>query len=599
LDALANQSGVTLTETLSASVGATRAERRDGRSRLVAAGWVTLLIAILAFLVIYPVAMLGIGALTDSNPVVDGLAGLRPSLDNFITVLANPNVREALLNSLIACGGGTALALAIGLSFSWIVVRTNTPFKGFIAAASMIPLFVPPLVAGVAWVMLGSPRTGLINTVFKWFDIGFRVDLYSMGGLVFVFGIYYAPYVYMFTASALRNMDPSLEEAAEVAGASPIVTLFTVTFPLILPAIISGMLLSFIVMLGIYGIPAVLGAPANIAVLTTYIFKLTAWSPPLYNTAAAVAVLLMVVTGFLVYLQQRVISGRSYATVAGKAFRPRSLDLGPWRWLTLALAVVYLFVVVVLPTLALIITAFRRFMFIRDFTSLVDLKQYSLVHFQAVFDNPITMLSIWNTLEVGVITALAGGTLAFAIGYTVNRTQVAGRRSIDLLASLPVAIPGLVIGVAYLWAWIALPGGLYGSIWILALAFIARFMPDTVKALSTSFLQIHRELEEAAWICGRGLISTIRTIVLPLASPGVIAAMTLLFVLGIRELGSSLFLYTSNTTVMAVLLLDYYEGGNTGKTAAFSLVQTVLLAVMIGAAHMVTRYASRAAHAPQ
>jgi len=337
----------------------------------------------------------------------------------------------------------------------------------------------------------------------------------------------------------------------------------------------------------------VLGAPANISVLTTYIFKLTAWSPPLYNTAAAVAIILMLVTGGLVLMQQRVVAGRSYATVAGKAFRPRSLDLGPWRWLTLALAVIYLLVVVVLPTLALIVTAFRKFMFIRDFNSLIDLKQYSLMHFNAVFDNPITMRSIWNTLEVGVITALAGGVLAFAIGYTIHRTQVGGRRSIDLLSSLPVAIPGLVIGVAYLWAWIALPGGLYGTIWILALAFIARFMPDTVKALSTSFLQIHRELEEAAWICGRGLISTIRTIVLPLASPGVIAAMTLLFVLGIRELGSSLFLYTSDTTVMAVLLLDYYEGGNTGKTAAFSLVQTALLAVLIGGAHLIKWLAAR------
>ncbi|MEI9804770.1 MAG: ABC transporter permease subunit [Pseudolabrys sp.] len=182
-----------------------------------------------------------------------------------------------------------------------------------------------------------------------------------------------------------------------------------------------------------------------------------------------------------------------------------------------------------------------------------------------------------------------GGTLAFAIGYTIHRTHVAGRRSIDLLSTLPVAIPGLVVGVAYLWAWIGIPGGLYGTIWILALAFIARFMPDTVKALSTSFLQIHRELEEAAWVCGKGMLGTIRTIVLRLARPGVIASMTLLFVLAIRELGSSLFLYTSNTMVMSVLLLDYYEGGNLGKTAAFSLVQTVLLGFLIGGANWLSR----------
>jgi iron(III) transport system permease protein len=555
--------------------------------------WVALLLAILGFLVIYPVLTLLLGALTDTNPVVEGVSLRHLSVGNFLTVLSNPNVGEALFNTLVACAGGTAIAIVIGLLFSWIVVRTNTPFKGFIAAASILPLFAPPLVAGVAWSILGSPRTGLINTIFKWMGLDWHVNFYSLSGLVFVFGIYYAPYVYMFTSSALRNMDPSLEEAAEISGASAFTTLFTVTFPLIMPAIVSGMLLSFIVMLGIYGVPAVLGAPANLNVLTTYIFKLTNWTPPLYNTAAAVAIILMVVTGLLVYLQQKVLSGKSFTTVAGKAFRPRSLDLGPWRWLTFALGVVYLLIVVVLPMLALIVAAFRKFLFIRDVNALFDMRAYSLMHFNAIFDNPLTVRSIYNAVEVGIITAIIGGALAFAIGYTIHRTRLPGRRAIDLISTIPVAIPGLVVGVAYLWAWIGVPGGLYGTIWILALAFIARFMPDTVKSLSTSFLQIHRELEEAAWVCGKGTLATIRTVMLPLAMPGVIASMTLLFVLAIRELGSSLFLYTSNTMVMSVLLLDYYEGGNIGKTAAFSLVQTVLLAVLIGGANWLSRRAAQ------
>jgi len=566
----------------------------DGMRRRVWANlWVVLLLVILGFLVIYPILMLLLGALTDTNPVVEGISLRHLSIANFLVVLANPNVGEALVNTLIACGGGTAIAVVIGLLFSWIVVRTNTPFKGFIAAASILPLFAPPLVAGVAWAILGSPKTGLINTMFKWIGLDWRVDFYSLWGLVFVFGIYYAPYVYMFTSSALRNMDPSLEEAAEISGASAFATLFSVTFPLIMPAIISGMLLSFIVMLGIYGIPAVLGSSTNLALLTTYIFKLTNWSPPLYNTAAAVAIILMVVTGALVFLQNRVLSGRSYTTVAGKAFRPRSLDLGRWRWFTFAIGIVYLMVVVVLPLLALIVAAFRKFMFIRDVASLFDMRQYSMMHFNSIFDNPLTLRSIYNAVEVGVVTAVVGGALAFAIGYTIHRTQLTRRRWIDLISTVPVAIPGLVVGVAYLWAWIGIPGGLYGTIWILALAFIARFMPDTVKALSTSFLQIHRELEEAAWVCGKGMFATIRTIVLPLARPGVIASMTLLFVLAIRELGSSLFLYTSNTMVMSVLLLDYYEGGNLGKTAAFSLVQTVLLGVLIGGANWLSREATQ------
>jgi iron(III) transport system permease protein len=404
--------------------------------------------------------------------------------------------------------------------------------------------------------------------------------------------MYYAPYVYMFTSAALRNMDPSLEEAAEISGASAVQTLLTITFPLIAPAIISSMLLSFIVMLGIYGIPAVLGTPANISVLTTYIFNLTAWSPPLYSNAAAVAIILMVVTGLLVVLQQKVLSGRSFTTVAGKAFRPRSLNLGRWRFLTLALAIFYLVVVVVLPSLGLIVAAFRKFLFIRNVASLFDMRQYGLMHFERLFANPLALRSITNTMEVAVVTALIGGTLSFAIGYTVTRSTAPGRRAVDIISTLPVAIPGLVVGVAYLWAWIGLPGGLYGTIWILALAFIARFLPDTVKALSTSLMQIHRELEEAAWICGRGTFSTIRTIVLPLARPGVIAAMTLLFILAVRELGSSLFLYSSDSMVMAVLLLDYYDGGNISITAAFSLVQMVLLAVLVGVAHFLSRGAA-------
>jgi len=583
-----------LTVTTAAGLPATR-ERAFSARRLIAPLWVGGLLILLTFLVLYPLLMLVFGALSDSNPVIDGFGKFRPALTHFSQVLANENVRLAFFNALVACGGGTALAVFIGLFFSWIVVRTNTPFRGFIAGASMIPLFVPPLVAGVAWSILGSPKTGLLNIVLKWMGIDFRFDFYSMTGLILVFGFYYAPYVYMFTASALRNMDPSLEEAAEVSGASAFTTLFTVTFPLIAPAILAGTLLSFVVMLGIYGVPAALGAPANISVLTTYIFKLTAWSPPLYNTAAAVAILLMFVTAILVWAQQRILSGKSFATVAGKAFRPRSLNLGPWRWFTFGLALVYLFIVVILPTIALTIAAFRRFLFFKDFDAVFDSKAYGLMHFNAVFDNPLTMLSIWNTLKVGAITAVLGGILAFAIGYTVTRTNVKGRRAIDLVSTIPIAIPGLVIGVAYLWAWIGLPGGLYGTIWILALAFVARFIPDTVKALSTSFMQIHKELEEAAWISGRGMLSTIATIVLPLARPGVVASMTLLFVLAVRELGSSLFLYTSDSTVMAVLLLDYYEGGNTGKTAAFSLVQTVILGVLLGITNWLSRGSAQGA----
>src|SRR5262249_54235081 len=208
----------------------------DVPRRLAAPVWVTALLIVLAFLVIYPLLMLVFGALSDSNPVVDGFGAFRPSIKHFFSVLGNENVHLAFVNALVACGGGTVLAVVIGVAFSWIVVRTNTPARGFLARATL----VPPLVAGVAWGILGSPKTGLLNTTLKWLDIDFRFDFYSMSGLIVVFGIYYAPYVYMFTASALRNMDPSLEEASEVSGASAFTTLFTVTFPLSAPALLAG-----------------------------------------------------------------------------------------------------------------------------------------------------------------------------------------------------------------------------------------------------------------------------------------------------------------------------------------------------------------------
>jgi iron(III) transport system permease protein len=562
-----------------------------GRGNSGALGWlwIGLLAIVLTFLVVYPIGMLLIGAFTSTNPVAEGYRLSDLSISNFATVAANENVYASLLNSMAICGGGTALAMLIGLTFAWIVVRTDTPWKALIAGAGMLPLFVPPLVAGVAWAILGSPRTGLLNTALASIGLDWRVNFYSLPGMVLVFGIYYAPYVYMFTSAALRNMDPSLEEAAEISGASSLATMMTVTFPLILPAILSSMLLSFVVMLGIYGIPAALGTPANISMLTTYIFALTIWSPPLYNTAAATATILMVVTAILVFAQQKVLRGRSFTTVAGKSFRPRTLRLGPWRFLTLGLAMLYIVVVVGLPSVALLIAGFRKFMFVRTLGALFDAKAYSLFHFEQLFGNPLTLDSIVNSLEVGIITAVCGGVLSFAVGYTVTRTRLRGRPLIDLIATAPVGVPGLVVGVAYLWAWIGLPGGLYGSIWILALAFVARFIPDTVKALSSSLMQIHPELEEASWLCGRGLFGTVISIVLPLARPGVIAAMTLLFTLSIRELGSSLFLYSSHTMVMSVHLLNYFEGGNLGVTAAFSIVQMVLLAGLLTGANWLTR----------
>ena len=388
--------------------------------------WVAALLAILGFLVIYPVLTLLLGALTDTNPVVDGFSLSHLSIANFLAVLVNPNVAEALFNTLLACGGGTLIAVAIGLAFSWIVVRTNTPFKGFIAAASMLPLFAPPLVAGVAWTILGSPKTGLINTMFKWAGLDLHVELlFAVGAGVRVRHLLRALrlHVHLFGAA---------QHGSEPGGGRRNFRRQRVRDAVLgdLPADHAGDRLRHAAV--VHRDARHLRHPGGAGRADQY-----QRADDLYLQAHQLVAAALQYRGrgrdpadgrdgLLVFLQQKVLSGRSYTTVAGKAFRPRNLDLGPWRWLTFGLGVVYLLVVVILPSLALIVAAFRKFMFIRDAASLFDMRQYSLMHFYSIFDNPLTMNSIYNALEVGIITAAVGGTLAFAIGYTIHRTNVRG-----------------------------------------------------------------------------------------------------------------------------------------------------------------------------
>jgi len=540
--------------------------------------WTLLLLCILGFLVVYPILMLGLGAVSTSGPAAsDG----QITLQAFIDVVRDPGVRRVTLNTLIVCGGGTVVAVIVGLFFSWVTARTNTPLARWIEVVSIMPLLIPPLVAGVAWSILGSPKTGLLNVALSGLGLDARFNFYTPAGIIAIFGIYYAPYVYMFTAAAMRNMDPSLEEAAAISGVSTWRTLFQITLPLIAPAVTAGAMLSFVVMLGIYGIPAALGTPERYAVLTTYIYELLSSAPADFNKAAATSLILIFVTALAVVAQQRVLRGKSFVTVAGKAFKPRRIDLGRWKYVTLAIAIAYLFVAVALPMTALLIGSLRRFLYLPNLAAIFDWQAYTLAHFTRLFSNSLTTLSLVNTVKIGVITALVGGLLSFALAYTIYRTRLPLRRWLDVISTLPVAIPGLVIGVAYIWAWISLPGGLYGSIWILALAFVARFIPDTVKSLSTSLLQIHAELEEASLICGRGWLATIRRIILPLIAPGLVSSMSLLFILAIRELGSSLFLYSSQSLPMSVLLVNLYEGGDFGVTAAFSMIQTLILVAVV------------------
>jgi iron(III) transport system permease protein len=550
-----------------------------GHRGLAGRVWVAALLLLLTALVLYPLFMLLLGAMSHVGPLSPEFSIWAVNLERLYAVATHSTAQRALMNSFITCGLGTVFALIIGLFFAWLTERTDTPGKKIIGVVGLFPLFVPPLVAAIAWSLLGSPRTGLLNTVIAATGLPFRLNMFSYEGIIFVFGVYYAPYVYLFAAAALRNMDASLEEAAAISGVGPMKTLFTITMPVIAPALGSAALLCFVVTLGVWGVPAILGTQAKIPAITTYIYTMFQGNPPDHAGAAAASIYLVLITGVGVLLQRWLHSSRNAVTVTGKSTRPRVMSLGGWKYVTLGVGILYLLIAVVIPMLALMFIAFRRFIFVASFEAMFDFSLFGLNNFQNLFANPYTMLSIWNSLIVGVTTAALGSVLCFALGYTIVRTRLPGRSALDVVATLPVAVPSLVIGISYLWAWIAIPIGLYGTLGILVLASLARYLPDAMKSMTGTLGQAHRELEEASWICGTGVLATIARIILPITWSGVAAAALLIFVLSIREYGATLFLYNNRTILMPLMLVQLIEVSTLGSVAAYSLLQ---VAVLIG-----------------
>jgi len=560
------------------------------RRRLFALAAVAPIFLLLFFFIPYPIGILLLGSLSTVEPTRLGQAFSHLTFGNYIEMYGTASLYKATYNSLVGCAGGAVLAMLIGLFFAWVVARTDIRRKGLIEIIAIMPLFVSPLIASMAWATLASDRAGILNLIFKDLGLDFRLNIYSFTGIWFVLGVYYAPYTYMFLTPALRRMDPVLEEASAISGANAWETVRRVTFPLIIHPILSAALLVFVITLGLFAVPATIAVPANIHFLTTYLFNLVTGNPPAYEKAASVSVLLIALTLVGVFLQRQVVGRRSFITVTGKASQPRMFRLRRWKPAVVALIAIYLVVTVVLPYFALLLLSLRSFMFFPSFWSVFDFNVLTLQHFRFLWTHEQAFASIWNSLQMGALAAIVGSILCFLTAYCVHRTDLPGRKSLDYLSMIPIAVPGLVIGVAYLWAWISFPVPIYGTIWILALAYVARFIPDGVRAAGVNLLQIHKELEESSRIHGGGFWQTLRRVIIPLARPGILSSVILLFILAVRELGSSIFLYTTDSIVLSVQIYNQWESAEYGATAVLSLIQTVILVVVVIAAR---RYVMR------
>ena len=537
-----------------------------------------LLYVILTILVLVPCCMLLYTSLVDVPP----FSASRPAvftLKNYAALWDTANVR-ALVNTLYVSVLGTAIAMTFGCGMAWLAARSNIPWKAFIHLAGIMPIFVSQLIAAVAWALLASGRSAYLNMILRQLGVPFQIEIESLTGIGFLLGLYFTPFPYIFLYSALTLVNPDMEESAAVHGGTTRKILTRVTFPLVKPAVIGSMLLIFVFMVEDFPIPQILGFPAGIETLSIRIYTLMSTAPANPTQASAVAVFLTAIVCCLVFTQRFILKGRDYRTVTGKGAQARMVPLGKLKWFAVAFVLIYFLFAVGLPLFALIQGAFRPNLFIRDLASLFDISQMTTKNFVNILNDRAVYAGLLNSLIAGGTTAILGVGLYFTICYVVNRTDLPGRQPLEYIAMLPLAVPGLVMALGILWTWVSVPLPIYGTILVIIIAFIGKFMPAGYRVISASMLQIHDDLEHAAMVSGATRAQMVRRITLPLLRGGVVSAMFLMIIFGLRELTASLFLYTANSRVLSIVVFEKLDDGSWSGAATVSLLYTLLLAIL-------------------
>ncbi len=536
------------------------------------------LFVILFFLIVLPVSGVVFTSLGSTLPR-EGITSFSLDLSNY-AFLSAPHNRAAVVNSMIIGVGGTALALIFGCGLALLASRTNVPLKPLARVAGVVPLFTESLIGALAWSVLGSPRQGYLNIFFRQIGIPVEINIYSIGGIVFVMGLYYAPYVFLFVSSGLALMDPQLEEAARASGANTSRIMRTVTLPMAAPAILGSGLLSFILIVENFSVPELLGAQANLDTIPSRIYDMMTAIPPQPNRAAAMGMTLMALMIIILVLQRRYTAVRQFTTVSGKGIRPAVMDLGPWRWLGLGFVLFYLLVAVGLPYFALIQMGARPYFYVGSLSDLFGVNGYSLSEFSDLLHDDVFVRSLRNTVIVGVSTALVGGLFLSVLAYVVFRTKLTGRRTLEFIAMSPLAIPALLMGMGIAWVWLSMPIPLYGTLAILVIAYVARFSPHGFRGMASSIQAVHRDLEDSAFVCGASRVRAAAQTTFRLIRPGVVSTALLLMLLAMRELSASLFLFTSDTVVVSIQVFNTWDSGRIDRAAAMSLLYSLLLLVV-------------------
>ncbi len=529
-------------------------------------------VVIIGYLALVPLGFLLFGTFSDSQTGAFTLA-------NFSEAYSAYGLGKMVGNSLLFAVGSTVLSVAIGTSLAYLVVRTDVPFKGVMFAASLVPLIIPGILHTIAWIFLASPRVGVLNKLLEpAFGPG-TVDIFSMRGMIFVEGLHLSPLVFLLMVAAFRSMDPSLEESALMSGARLSTVFRRITVPLAKPALFASILIMAVRAIESFEVPALLGIPDGIYVFTSRIFRVLNEYPVNYGEAGAYAVSLMVLTSLGVYLNSLLSKrGKSFQTVTGKGFRPHPMELGKMRVPATILILLYFGVAVLMPVLIIVYSSTQNFYSV---PSMQTLSNMTLDNYRYTLSNDQSMTALRNSFTLGIGSATVMVLLMAVAAWVVVRTKLPCRWLVDNLAFLPLTVPGLVMGVSLLFVYLRVPLPIYGSMWILFIAYCTRYMPYAMRYSSTSMYQISGELEESAQTSGATWWQTFRYVNLPLLMPGLVAGWIYIVMVSVRELSSSILLYSPGNEVLSILIFEQYENGQFTELASLGVVMVVVLLVLV------------------
>jgi iron(III) transport system permease protein len=526
-----------------------------------------LLIAILAILVILPLFWLAVYSVTDKDGAFTAA--------NFVALVTDPTMRKPFVLALSMALGVGVFSCVIATPLAWLVARTDLPGRSIVRMLVTASFVTPPFLGAIAWEILAAPNSGLLNELYRSLfglqPYDYIVDIYTIEGLVFVISCYTFPYVFTLVANALDRIPGDLEDASAILGASAFTTLRRVTIPLVLPAMLAGALIALLQALTMFGAPAILALPAGFHVITTKIWSLFQY-PPRLGLAAAAALPLLVITVILLRLQHWILGRRSYTVVGGKSGEPRIMRLGVWRWPAMGLVGIILGLTVILPYGALLRTALTRHLSEPFIWSNLTLHNFRFV----LFEFSATQLALQNTMLLGFLAATIGTGLALATAYFVSRRAVPGYRFLGFLATAPVAIPGIVLGVALFLSYSRPPFMFYGTLWILLIGFLTIELPGGFQQLSAAMHGIDPGLEEASRILGATRLMVLRQITAPLLRTSIIAAWCFVFIGTIRELSATILLTTANTKLVSVIIYDLNESGDLGAISVLGIILLVI-----------------------